>query len=174
MILPDILLADPPWRYSFSKSRTRRVENHYPTMTTREIGLLLPSCAHSSALFLWATAPKLLDALDVMATWGFTYRTCAVWDKQRQGMGYWFRGQHELLLVGTRGTFPPPAPRLRRPSVIRVPRTAHSAKPDWVHEYIDISYPSAVKMELFARSRRPGWLAWGNEIQSDPIKQETA
>ncbi len=38
-----------------------------------------PDCV----LFLWATAPMLPEALEVMAAWGFEYRTNFVWAKDR-------------------------------------------------------------------------------------------
>ena len=160
----DVILADPPWRYTFSRSKTRRVENQYPTMTLEEI-LAYPAPANKNAvLYLWATAPKLPEALAVMAAWGFTYKSCAVWDKVQIGMGYWFRGRHELLLVGTRGRFSPPGPGLRIPSIFTEPRGRHSAKPDFVHRLIEAAYPEASKVELFARQERPGWAAVGNEL----------
>lgn len=58
----------------------------------------LPPSEDNAVLYLWATAPKLLEALEVMRAWGFKYKTQAVWDKSWVGMGYWFRGQHEILL----------------------------------------------------------------------------
>ena len=45
-----------------------------------------------------------------MAAWGFEYQTHFVWAKDRAGTGYWFRNEHELLLVGRAATFR----RLRR------------------------------------------------------------
>lgn len=62
----------------------------------------VPSAA-DCILYLWATAPLLPEALRVVSAWGFDYKSCAVWDKEVLGMGYWFRGQHEILIVGTKG-----------------------------------------------------------------------
>lgn len=109
----QVVYADPPWRYSFSRSKSRQIENQYPTMTEAEICALRIPAADDAVLFLWATAPKLRSALAVMDAWKFEYVTQAVWDKMRVGMGYWFRGQHEILLVGTRGHWSPPAPSAR-------------------------------------------------------------
>lgn len=162
----DVILADPPWRYNFSKSNSRKIENHYPTMTSREI-MDLPVgqiAAKQAVLYLWATNPKLVEALEVMKAWGFQYRTAAVWDKERIGMGYYFQSQHELLLVGKRGRFPTPPPETRRPSVIRASRRKHSAKPVEVHQRLENMYPQARKVELFARSCRKAWDVWGNEV----------
>ena len=93
----NIIYADPPWRYDFSKSNNRKIENQYPTMTVDEICNLPIPTSKNAVLYLWATAPKLLEALKVMKAWGFEYKTNAVWDKDAIGMGFWFRGQHELL-----------------------------------------------------------------------------
>jgi N6-adenosine-specific RNA methylase IME4/DNA-binding XRE family transcriptional regulator len=160
----NVLLADPPWRYDFAETDNRAIENQYPTMDVEEIKAMKVPSATNSVLFLWATAPKLLEAIAVMQSWGFAYKTNAVWDKELIGMGYWFRGQHELLLVGTKGTFPPPAPEKRISSVIRERRTAHSKKPPAFYEIIEGLAPNGRYLELFAReNNRPGWAAWGNQ-----------
>jgi N6-adenosine-specific RNA methylase IME4 len=161
----SVIYADPPWRYSFSQTKNRSIENHYPTMTLEEICSLPVPSSDDAVLYLWATAPKLIEALQVMKAWGFTYKTHAIWDKQRQGMGYWFRGQHELLLVGTRGKVSPPPSSLRVPSVISEARTRHSAKPDLVRDLITQWFPNSKRLELFARKEAPGWDVWGNEVE---------
>ena len=162
-----VLYADPPWRYSDAEP-SRRVENHYPTMALDEIKALgsdLPA-TEDAVLFLWATSPKLLDALEVMKAWGFDYKTCAVSTKDKIGMGYYFRQQHELLLVGTRGSLRCPDPEDRASSVIAAPRGLHSAKPPIVYEVIETMYPTAERVELFARQERDGWASWGNQVEA--------
>ena len=165
--LPDgefnVIYADPPWRYNFSETETRSIEVHYPTMSVEDICKLEIPSAENAVLFLWSTAPKLPEALEVMATWGFTYKTQAVWDKEIIGMGYWFRGQHELLLVGTKGNFSPPLEKLRRSSILRERRTTHSTKPETVYDIIESYFPSGKYLELFSRNHRLGWTMWGNE-----------
>jgi len=160
----EVILADPPWKYDFSKDSTDSIECHYPTMILEEIKNLKVPSADNAVLFLWATAPKLKEALEVMESWGFKYKTCAVWDKEWIGMGYWFRGQHELLLVGIKGKFSPPPEKRRFSSVIREKRREHSRKPEKVYEIIEAMFPQNTKLELFARNKREGWEAWGNEI----------
>jgi N6-adenosine-specific RNA methylase IME4 len=165
-----VILADPPWRYEFSLSGSRRIENQYPTMTLQEI-VELPVAdlaADDSLLALWATTPKLPAALEVMASWGFKYTTSMVWDKLSMGMGYYTRIQHEHLLIGRRGCPGAPPANTRCRSVIASRRRAHSEKPDKVYQIIEEWYPDARRIELFARRRRPGWDAWGNEIPPAP------
>jgi N6-adenosine-specific RNA methylase IME4 len=160
----DIILADPPWRYEFSETQSREIENQYPTMELEEIKSLKVPASDNAILLLWATAPKLEEGMAVLNGWGFKYRSCAVWDKEKMGMGYWFRIQHELLLVGIKGNFHPPEPENRIPSVIRSPRGEHSKKPACIHEMIEKMFPHGTKIELFARTNREGWTSWGNEV----------
>ena len=79
-------------------------------------------------------------------------------------MGYWWRNQHEHLLIGTRGSFPAPAAEARMSSVIHACRGAHSEKPVAVAELLETLYPNHAKIELFARKQRAGWAVMGNEI----------
>lgn len=165
--LYDVIYADPPWRYNFSKSHSRQIENHYSTMTTQKICNLSIPAKSNSVLYLWATAPKLIEALKVIDAWGFKYKTHAIWDKEIIGMGYWFRGQHELLMVATKGKFSPPPQSLRISSVIKEKRNKHSKKPDIVRDLIKVWYPEANRIELFARNHYDGWDIWGNEVEND-------
>jgi N6-adenosine-specific RNA methylase IME4 len=159
----DIILADPPWQYDEASTESRAIENQYPTATLAEIKEQVPDAAEESVLFLWATAPKLFEAYQVLFAWGFNYRTHAVWDKQIIGMGYWFRGQHELLLVGTRGSFPPPPEFLRVSSIFTEKRSSHSTKPECVYQWIEKVWPKARKQEMYARKSRSGWSTWGKQ-----------
>jgi N6-adenosine-specific RNA methylase IME4/ParB-like chromosome segregation protein Spo0J len=160
-----VIYADPPWRYDYAETENRAIENQYPTMTIDEICNMPVSdlATDDAILFMWTTAPKLEEAFKVVSSWGFTYRSCAIWDKQKIGMGYYFRIQHEILLVATRGNIPTPAPADRVSSVISIPRSEHSAKPVDFYEIIEKFYPALPKIELFCRSPREGWAVWGNQ-----------
>ncbi len=176
MALPDkrygVIVADPEWRfepYSRDTGMDRAPDNHYPTSPTeiiaaRPVGDI---AADDAALFLCATAPMLPQALAVMAAWGFEYKTHAVWFKVRPGLargpGYWFTGEHELVLLGTRGRVPAPAPGVQFPSVFDAPVGEHSEKPSEIYEIIEAYFPNLPKIELNARRARAGWDAWGLE-----------
>ncbi len=77
-------------------------------------------------LLLWAPSSKLAEAMEVLSACGLSYRTCAVWDKEVIGPGYFFRQQHELLLLAALGSPPAPAPSDRVTSVIRSPEALKS------------------------------------------------
>jgi N6-adenosine-specific RNA methylase IME4 len=162
----SVLYIDPPWKFEFVRSRSRDVANHYPTMTWDELSALeISSIAENDAvMFMWAPGCKLQEALDLIKKWGFTYRSCAVWVKDKIGQGQYFRNQHELLLVAVRGNPPTPQPRDRTSSVIEAQRRRHSEKPENVYAIIETMYPNSSKIELFARTTRPNWASWGNEV----------
>jgi N6-adenosine-specific RNA methylase IME4 len=147
---------------------SRSIENHYPTMTLEEIcALPVAQLATDDALlYLWATAPKLAECLKVIETWGFEYRTNIVWDKELIGTGYHARNQHELLLIAKRGEIPPPPAGQQPASIYRERRTEHSAKTTFFYELIEVAYPQLPKIELFSRSPRAGWDAWGNQANA--------
>jgi N6-adenosine-specific RNA methylase IME4 len=160
-----VIYVDPPWRYDYSETEGRAIENQYPTMSLDEIKALDINTITTDdcVMFMWATSPKLAESLEVIAAWGFSYRTCAVWDKQKIGMGYYFRQQHELLLVAVKGSPPTPKPENRPSSVLSYPRGKHSAKPVEVYEIIEAMYPEMPKLEMFSRNPRAGWGSWGNQ-----------
>lgn len=162
-----ILLADPPWRYEHPSmgGGNRAIENHYPTMDLEEICALRVAdiAADDATLYLWATAPKLPECIQVLDAWGFEYRTHIVWAKDKIGMGYHARSQHELLLIAKRGSLPPPAVGDRISSIVYAERGEHSAKPEVFHDLIEGWYPDMPRIELFAREPRAGWDAWGNQ-----------
>jgi N6-adenosine-specific RNA methylase IME4 len=74
------ILADPPWGFRCwsGKGTARAADNHYATMSMDDIArlpvgeLAAPDCV----LFLWICWPTLLEALGIIDSWGFTYKTC--------------------------------------------------------------------------------------------------
>ena len=174
--LPDkrygVIYADPEWRNEpwSDLGMDRAPDNHYPTSSTDEIAARPVGniAADDCALFLWAVVPMLPDALRVMAAWGFDYKSHLIWRKvypgERHGLGYWSRVDHELLLIGTRGNVPCPAPGTQWPtSVVDASVGEHSEKPALFHEIVEKYFPHLPKIELNARRARAGWDAWGLE-----------
>ena len=168
--LYGVIYADPPWRfepYSRDSGMDRAADNHYPTEHVEKLKALEVPAAEDAVLFLWATVPMLPQALEVMRAWGFTYKSNFAWVKHKAGTGYWNRNQHELLLVGTRGDIPAPAPGQQFNSVIEARSSGHSAKPFRFREMIEAMFPLLPRIELFARTSYTGWDRWGNEAEVD-------
>lgn len=168
-----VVYADPPWEYA--DQRTGGIESgaasaHYPTLPVGEIcdlkdaagNLVREVIAPSAVTFLWATAPCLPEAMQVMSAWGFEYKAQFVWDKVRGYNGHYNDVQHELLLIGLRGSCQPADGPLRK-SIVVAEKTKHSRKPGIFYEIIESMYPLTPRLELFARGVRDGWESWGNQ-----------
>jgi N6-adenosine-specific RNA methylase IME4/ParB-like chromosome segregation protein Spo0J len=161
-----VLYADPPWAFEAwsTGGQQKAAEMHYPTMSPAELAALPVGsvAAAASVLFLWAVPALFPEALDVVKAWGFTFKTFAVWVKSHIACGHWFRGQHEPLIVATRGDMPPPS-HLHSSVFEGDTSGRHSEKPAAMRDWIAAAYPHAGRIELFARSTTPGWTAWGNQ-----------
>lgn len=111
----SVIYADPPWKYSvYGKEGDRgAAATHYNVMNDDELEKLHVDdlAAEQSALFMWATAPCLPQALKLIKAWGFKYKTVAfTWIKQCKrsdklftGMGFYTRANAEFCLLATRG-----------------------------------------------------------------------
>ena len=159
------IYADPPWSYRNTSSRAAAT-NHYCTLNLKAICALPVSelAASDAHLHLWATTPLLDHALKVMRAWGFTYKSCFVWAKDKLGMGNYWRVSHELLLLGVRGNL-----RFRDHTVrswLLCHRTVHSRKPEAIRLLIERVSPGPY-LELFGRAEVhvPGWTVFGNQVE---------
>ena len=175
----DVILADPPWEFLYwvpgqgKKKASRAAEAHYPVMPTKKICEMDIPANDNAILFLWSVWPKLPDAIQVIEAWGFDYKTIGwVWIKAKRsglgffmGMGYYTRSNSEPCLLATRGSMP--VARHDIQALIYHPVMEHSRKPDDQYRKIEALYPDMKYLELFARRKREGWDAWGNEIAND-------
>lgn len=168
-----------------NQSRQNSPVRHYNTLTFDDIKAMRVRelAAKDCVLFLWAVDPMIPQALEVGQAWGFEYKTVAFyWAKLRRegskrgmqyddremrdfpmGTGYWTRPNPEQCLLFTRGKPKRIAADVRK--LIISPRREHSRKPDEQYERIE-RLCAGPYLELFARTRRPGWHAWGNQTET--------
>ena len=168
-------LADPPWRFDNRSGKIApeyKRMNRYSTLNLDQIKSLpvdkmtLPQ----SHLYLWVPNALVAQGLDVMTSWGFTYKTVLIWYKVRRdhgpdgrGVGFYFRNVTEMLLFGVKGNLRTLKPGRTQVNLISSQRRAHSRKPDQVYEVIEACSPGPY-LELFARYKRPNWSQWGDQI----------
>lgn len=163
-----VIYADPPWYYGDERSGGNHggAVDHYNTMSINELkNMPLSSLTEDNAvLFLWATAPLLPEALELINAWGFKYKTNFIWDKVKHNMGHYNSVRHELLLIATNGSCTPDNVQLFD-SVQSIERTdRHSEKPEEFRKIIDTLYTYGNKLEMFARKQVEGWEVFGNEL----------
>jgi N6-adenosine-specific RNA methylase IME4 len=168
------VLADPPWRFT---NRTGKVAPEhrrlarYPTLTVEEI-CALPVARHMedrAHCYLWVPNALLPQGLQVLAAWGFDYKSNLVWHKVRKdggsdgrGVGFYFRNVTEVILFGTRGRNARTlAPGRRQVNLLASRKREHSRKPDEQYEIIE-ACSWGPYLELFGRGVRDGWTVWGD------------
>ena len=181
----QIIYADPPWRFKNwsmaelakrgEKWARKNRRSPYDVMDNEQIYSLPISkiADRDCILFLWATYPKLSEALETIKRWGFAYKTVAfTWVKRNRvsdgwhfGLGYWTRGNPEICLLATRGK-PKRVSKFIANLVITHLRE-HSQKPDEARDRIVQLMGNLPRIELFARQKVAGWDCWGNEVESD-------
>ena len=178
----QVIYADPPWAYQVysKKGQGRSAENHYHTMGKEDIYALDVAgiAAEDCVLFLWVTFPCLLEGLEAIRRWGFTYKTLGFcWvkrcrkqtDKWFWGLGFWTRANPELCLIASKGH-----PKRESKGVhwiVDTPVERHSKKPDEVHRRIEQLMGDVPRVELFAREPYDGWVCLGDEIDGLDIRE---
>lgn len=188
-----VIYLDPPWNFKDSGFTTEtdaynKAERHYPTLTIDQLRELAPQIqeisARDSVMAMWCPVPLLPTGCELLAEYGFEFKTEYVWHKvsDKTGKGqntasHYSKLEHEVLLIGTRGKMPEPGMEIAHkfPSVQAYPRPVddngdqiHSRKPAAYREMLDQLWPCITKtkndrIELFAREGADGWDTWGNE-----------
>jgi N6-adenosine-specific RNA methylase IME4 len=169
------ILADPPWRFQNKTGKVapeHRRLNRYGTMELPAIKDLPVAqvAAETAHLYLWVPNALLPHGLEVMAAWGFQYKSNIIWHKVRKdggsdgrGVGFYFRNVTEIVLFGVRGKNARTlAPGRRQVNLLATRKREHSRKPDEQYAIIESCSPGPY-LELFARGARPKWTGWGNQ-----------
>lgn len=184
------ILADPPWAFRTHDGRNRtptqkafrEAEDHYQTTPTEDL-MQIPVrdwAARDAVLLMWVVGSHLDAAIALGRAWGFTLKTDGFyWLKTRLrdadqidlftgdvpdlriSMGYYTRKQIEPCWLFTRGK-PKRLSKGVRQFIVE-PAREHSRKPDAIYERAE-ALCSGPYLEMFARTARPGWSAWGNEV----------
>lgn len=171
-----LIYADPPWTYRDKANAGKRGACHqYPTMSVPELCNMRPQidawAAPDCLLAMWWVPPMPLEAIAVVMTWGFELKTMKgfTWHKLTKngkdnfGMGNYTRiGASEDCLFAIRGKPKRISKSVRH--MIHAPIRAHSQKPDEARDRLVQLLGDVPRIELFARTRTPGWEVWGNEV----------
>jgi N6-adenosine-specific RNA methylase IME4 len=179
----SVLLLDPPWAYrNFSHAKNGAAKAHYSQLTIGDLAKLDMSslCDKDAMIFMWATMPKLDIAFELIQTWGFEYVTSRSWFKtyadgsHYMGVGHHCRNDMEVLLICRKGKglkrVESYVRKLRQSIQAPVVRP-HSTKPTQFRDDIVQSYEGTDRrLELFARTKGPGWDATGHELDNTDIR----
>lgn len=190
-------VIDPPWPYTVAPGKESksegtgilsgyvqnhdRAQNQYPTLSIEDLSALPISNLIGGYCLLWCVSPFLLQGLELLKKWGFEYITNLCWAKYNLerirkgelsggygGVGYWFLGNHEFILLGKKPGFP--SIRTGQSSLFVEKKTKHSAKPPNIHRLCESFFPGPY-VELFARGcnfDRTKWTLFGNATTQMP------
>ncbi len=175
----NVILADCAWMYDDPANAGKRGAVHKYSLMEQVDLCMLPVqdlAADDCILFSWSTWPKLAEGIQVIESWGFTYKTCGfVWVKVSKagnplmGMGRWSRSNSEMVLIGVKGK--PKRVSAGVNQIITAPRGRHSAKPPETRDRIVQLCGDVPRVELFARETCPGWTALGYDIDGRDLRQ---
>lgn len=181
-----ILLLDAPWPYFGDQKKMGAAGNHYQSMSMEELEALpiRAMLEDKAAVLMWATGPKLPEAIQLIKAWGLHYRNVAyVWVKTN-GAGNVIGAQGppatlvkqnaEYLLFATTNKDGRPFPVLdfKQKQIVFAGKKEHSAKPRCIHTKIEeLAGPETTKVELFARQPREGWVTLGDGIDGRDIRE---
>lgn len=173
------LLIDPPWPVKSNQSPIP-----YSTMPLTKIAALPIGqlTEKHSTVFLWTTNSMMEEAFGLLRLWRLTYTQTITWCKN-YGLGRAPYTATEHMLMAFKGqpgrghmtdgytrlsdgnlwlTHPRP---LNWFSTQHRPK--HSEKPEEAYKLIE-SISEGPYLEMFARTQRPGWSAWGNQLPQTP------
>ena len=129
----------------------------------------LAQCKDKHNVFMWTIDKYLHEAEQRMQELGYTLHARFIWDKENGiAPAFTVRFSHEYLLwFYKKGKMLKPCPETRGKytTVFREQATKHSKKPICAYEMLEDMFPTASKIELFARNTRDGWYCWGNEVE---------
>lgn len=158
--------------------------DHYPTMQLAQMAALPIGdiAARDAVLAMWIVGSHCDAALDLGRAWGFRFTTdLFYWLKQKRirpdqldlftgdvaplpmSMGYYTRKQVEPCWLFTRGNGLKVLDHSVRQLIV-APKRTHSRKPDEQYHRLDRLFgTTCTRLELFSRTPRAGWTAWGNQ-----------
>jgi N6-adenosine-specific RNA methylase IME4 len=178
-----VIVADPPWRFDDKLQMSpvpRSADDNYNTLTLDDIcnlnvkDLIDPV---GCMLVMWVPSTMLVDGLRVLNAWGFTFKGTYVWVKMRKdmsglaiGMGHTFRQAHEIAIIGVSGKVASLIENKGQRSACLAVNQGHSKKPEALQDSLDLMFPNANKLEMFARRQRSGWICTGDELDLSDIR----
>ncbi len=172
----EIIYTDPPWPQRKGNVRKCRPNQgkalDYKTMCLEDIAEYHKPYFEQTAthhnVFMWAIDKYLHDAEQMMVDMGYKLHARMVWDKGNGiAPAFTVRFSHEYLLwffKPRKMLMPCAEMRGKYTTVLREAATAHSRKPLVAYLMLEAMFPNARRIELFARQRRSGWEAIGNEL----------
>ena len=173
-MLYSTVVADPSWLPTMAVingpasgigAPKASPQRHYATLTVDEISGMAPATKTQAHLWIWCLSQHVDWGYQVARAWGFEPLQMLTWCKPGLGAGR-FQCNTEQVLLCRKGTRHGNPFGMTRGTWFQWPRGKHSEKPEQFFDLVENVSPGPY-LEMFARRRRAGWDAHGNEIETD-------
>lgn len=171
--LPRTVVADPGWRHRLHANTVGRREGkyragpqrYYTTLPIDQILELPPPLTQPKAhLWLWCLSQHIDWGYMLARTWGFEPQQTITWAKPGLGTGRFQCNTEHVLLCRKGGPVENAFGPTRGTWFSWPRRRLHSAKPAQFYELVERVSPGP-HHEMFARQRRTGWTAEGDQLR---------
>jgi len=136
-------------------------------MTLTEILDISLTTAPKAHLWLWVLNQHVDWGYTLARSWGFEPQQMLTWLKPGLGTGR-LQSNTESVLLCRKGGAVGNAFGPSHGTGFKWPRGRHSEKPEAFFDLVE-RVSAGPYLELFARRRRPGWSAWGNEVDGASV-----
>jgi len=120
-----------------------------------------------SILLLYARRGIEDTAMKILHRCGYEYQTVFCIETENIITTKWGNTNHNVLVLGAKGSFPTPNPTNSLPSFIKLPVQTGIAENCNIYNLIDSMFPSIGKYDLFDRGGGQDW-AWNRSQKHDP------
>jgi len=103
----------------------------------------------NSVLLLWADSSNLLEALEIIASWGFVYKDMCIWNRLvATQTGEFTRNQHNILLFATKGEGLTPDDKSKEASVLSIHSSQKEDVTAYYHDLLETMFPDGAYLDL--------------------------
>jgi N6-adenosine-specific RNA methylase IME4 len=164
------VVADPPWRPKLHANTVGRErgpyragpQRYYRLLSIDEVIALRPETERKAHLWLWCINQHVDWGYLVARAWGFEPQQMITWCKRGLGTGR-FQSNTEQVLICRKGGPTGNAFGPTGGTHFDWKRGRHSEKPSEFFDLVERVSPGPY-LEMFARRRRPGWAAMGEQL----------
>ena len=169
----NVILAIPPWTGAQQEHGAAADKELFQAISVKDLKKLKLPIAADAVLFLQTPPPNLSSALELLAAWGFQYRTFQVWYSPNWSSSGWLTEIHHAVLIGFRGNHPAILLENLASSITLVKPLLSVSKTITIYDRIEEMFPTGEYLEIFVRSNRQGWTSWPGEVDSGEGLEKT-
>jgi len=166
----SVIFAVPLWTEAHQGDGVVGHKEQVQVLSLKEMKKLRPPIAPDAVLFLQTPPSNLVSALELLAAWGFKYKTFLVLECFHPSGSTWLKEYHRAVLIGLRGDHRAPLPENLVNSLILQTNPVPEAT---LRKQIGQMFPGEKYLEVFTRSNHMGWSSWPGRAEAAEKLEET-